>query len=368
MNKALRKIKSQVRAISAYTLTETEHEVKINQNENPFEIPLELKEEVLDFARKRPWGRYPDFVQTRFAEQLAQHVGWTSEGILVGNGSNELIQATLMVAVGPGTSVVIPTPTFTLYQLLSRILGADVIEVMLKKSDLTFDVPAIERAISKANADLVILCSPNNPTGCVMAPEDVERILRRSDALVVMDEAYQQFSETTCVPLLMRYENLIVLRTFSKAFSLAGLRIGYLMAWPEVAAEILKAKLPYNLNFFSQEAAIVTLEHWPIVQKHVEALKAQRSFVYDRLANMNEVKVYPSQANFLLFETPFDPKQVFLKLVDRGILVRDVSRYPMLSKALRVSIGTEEENRRFLESLESVLEELRTGSEETGET
>ena len=360
MNNVLEKIKPEVRAISAYTLTEYEHEIKINQNENPFEIPQELKEEVLDVVRKRPWGRYPDFVQTRLAQKLAEHVGWTKDGILVGNGSNELIQATLMVSVGPGARVVIPTPTFTLYQLLSRILGAEVIEVMLKADDYTFDVPAIERAVSKEKADVVIVCSPNNPTGGVMAPEDVERILRGTDALVIVDEAYQQFSETTCVPLLKQYENLIVLRTFSKAFSLAGLRIGYLMAQPEVASEIAKAKLPYNLNFFSEEAAIKTLEHWPIVQERVEVLKAQRAAVYERLKRMDGVKVTPSQANFLLFETPFGPGQIFLKLVDRGVLVRDVSKYPMLSRALRVSIGTEEENRRFLNGLEDALQELRT--------
>jgi len=360
VNKALQKIKPQVRAISAYTLTEYEHEVKINQNENPFEIPRELKEEVLAAARARPWGRYPDFVQTRFAQKLAEHVGWTKDGILVGNGSNELIQATLTVTVGPGTRVVIPTPTFTLYQLFSRILGAEVIEVMLKADDYTFDVPAIERAVSKGKADVVIICSPNNPTGGVMAPEDVERILRATDALVIVDEAYQQFSETTCLPLLKQYENLIVLRTFSKAFSLAGLRIGYLMARPEVASEIAKAKLPYNLNFFSEEAAIKTLEHWPIVRAHVEVLKAERAVVYERLKRMDGVKVTPSQANFLLFETPFDPGRIFLRLVDQGVLVRDVSKYPMLSRALRVSIGTEEENRRFLKGLESTLRELRT--------
>ncbi|MFH1006230.1 MAG: histidinol-phosphate transaminase [Candidatus Latescibacterota bacterium] len=360
MNKALNKIKPQVRALSAYTLKETKYEVKINQNENPFEIPDNLKEEVMTAARKRPWRRYPDFVQTRFAQKLAHHVGWPSEGILMGNGSNELIQALLMVTLGPGGRVVIPTPTFTLYQLLSHILGAEVIEVPLRESDYAFDVPAIERTILRTSADMVIICSPNNPTGGVMAPEDVERILRGTDALVVVDEAYQQFSDSTCFPLLKQYENLIVLRTFSKACSLAGLRIGYLMAHPEVAAEIAKAKLPYNLNFFSEEAAIKILDHWAVVQAHVDILNAQREVVYERLKKMDGVTVYPSQANFLLFETPFEPGQIFDRLVDRGILIRDVSKYPMLPKALRVSIGSAEENRRFIEGMERILQELST--------
>jgi len=341
-----------VRALTPYTLKRHDHKVKIDQNENPFDMPLAVKEEVLAFARERIWSRYPDFVPEDLLAKLADHLGWTAPGVLVGNGSNELIQATLMVTARPGVRVVIPTPTFTVYRLMAALLGAEVIEVYLKK-DYTFDLAALRDAAR--DADVLIVCSPNNPTGCVLSNEDLRSILDVTAALVVMDEAYHEFCGETCMGMMPEYKNLIVLRTFSKAFGLAGLRVGCLAAHPEVAAEISKGKLPYNLNFFSQAAAMAALENASALREQTEYIKAQRELVYRRMREIEGVTVYPSRANFLLFETERSPGEVFEGLLTHGVLVRDVSRYPMLSKALRVSIGTAEENERFLAGLRSVL-------------
>ena len=348
----LNKIKPQVRALTPYTLKRHEHDVKIDQNENPFDLPAEIKEEVLAFARERIWARYPDFAPEDLTEKLAEHLGWKATGVLVGNGSNELIQATLMVTSCPGARVVIPTPTFTVYRLMATVLGAEVVEVYLK-NDYTFDVTALRDAAR--GADVLIVCSPNNPTGCVLSNEDLRTILEGTDALVVVDEAYHEFYGETCMGMMPEHRNLVVLRTFSKAFALAGLRVGCLAAHPEVAAEISKGKLPYNLNFFSQAAAMAALENTSALREQTEYIKAQRELVYRRLGEIEGVTVYPSHANFLLFETDLNPREVFDGLLRHGVLVRDVSRYPMLSKALRVSIGTEEENERFLEGLASVM-------------
>ena len=341
-----------MRALTPYTLKRHDHEVKIDQNENPFDLPEEIKEEVLAFARDRIWSRYPDFVPEDLHEKLAEHLGWTSSGVLVGNGSNELIQATLMVTARPGARVVIPTPTFTVYRLMATVLGAETVEVYLNE-DYTFDVEALREAAR--DADVLIVCSPNNPTGCVLSNEDLRSILEVTDALVVVDEAYHEFWGETCMGMMPEYRNLIVLRTFSKAFGLAGLRVGCLAAHPEVAAEISKGKLPYNLNFFSQAAAMAALENTQVLQEQAEYIKAQRELVYRRMQEIDGVTVYPSRANFLLFETERSPGEVFGGLLTDGVLIRDVSRYPMLSKALRVSIGTAEENERFLEGLERVM-------------
>ena len=360
MSSALEKIKPQVRQIAPYTLAEYEYDIKINQNENPFDIPPDIKEDLLDFARARDWARYPDFVQDRFAQKLAEHTGWTSAGILVGNGSNELIQATLLVTMGPGAKIAIPVPTFTVYELMSTVLGAEVIEIPLKRGDHTFqfDTEAISQVITEQRPEVLIICSPNNPTGNRMSIKDIEKMLVLSDGLVLVDEAYFHFSDATCLPLLSRYDNLVITRTFSKAFGIAGLRVGYAMGPTQLIAEVFKAKLPYNLNFFSQEVAIRLLDQWDVLAERVGYLKAQRKIVYDALNEIEGVTAYRSYANFLLFETPHPPQTIFSRLAERRILVRDVSRYPLLSRALRVSIGKAEENQGFLAALTEVMNEL----------
>lgn len=360
MSSPLDKIKPQVREIAPYTLAEYEYDVKLNQNENPFDVPGDVKEELLDFARQRDWARYPDFVQHRFAEKLAEHTGWKPEGILVGNGSNELIQAALLVTMGPGAKIALSVPTFTLYKLMSTILGAEVIEIPLKRGEqvFLFDVEALRRVVADQRPEVLIICSPNNPTGNRMSVRDIEGLVDLSDGLVIVDEAYFHFSDATCLPLLSRYDNLIIMRTFSKAFGLAGLRVGYAMGAPALMAEVFKAKLPYNLNFFSQEAAIRLLDQWDVLAERVGCVKAQRKLLYEGLGHIGGVTAYRSHANFVLFETPHPPQEVFAKLAERRILVRDVSRYPLLGQALRVSVGTAEENQRFLAALAEVMDAL----------
>ena len=173
---------------------------------------------------------------------------------------------------------------------------------------------------------------------------------------MVVDEAYYEFSGTTCLPLLKKHRNLIILRTFSKAFSLAGLRVGYLIADPDLVQEIAKVKLPYNINFFSQIVATYVLENRTLLQKKVEYIVHQKDMVYQALSGIPGVKPYPSYGNFILFETLLDVKSLFFELLKKGVLVRDVSGYPMLSRALRVTISKEEENRRFIRTLREAVD------------
>jgi len=348
-------IKSQVRSIPAYTLAALETEIKMNQNENPFEVPDDLKQEVLDLATKRPWGRYPEFVPDEFLALLAEHVGWKREGMLAGNGSNELIQALLSVTCEPGVRVLICQPTFTLYKLLATVYGAEVIETFLRREDMAFDVPAIVAEIERTQPAVVILNSPNNPTGTNLSLDGWRAICDAAPGLVVADQAYVEFGGDSVIPLLSEYERLIVLRTFSKAGSLAGLRVGYAACNPEIAEQIAKAKLPYNVNFFTIAAASVVLKHQDRFASVIELLRSERDRVYTRMSEMPDVRVYPSAANYLLFETPLQPDIVFRRVYDHGVLIRNVSKYPMLERALRVSIGTPEENDRFLAALAASL-------------
>ena len=353
----LRHVKPAVRQIRAYTLAAREAPVKINQNENPWDLPEAVKRRVLEKALVRPWARYPDFDPRELTEALARFSGWSADGILAGNGSNELIEALLLVTVGPGTKVVIPEPTFTLYALLTGILGGEGIRVPLTE-DLRYDTRALVEARRHSDPAVTIVCSPNNPTGTSLTLHELERLCQASDGLVVVDEAYHEFSGETAVPLLEKHPNLVVLRTFSKAMALAGLRVGYLLSSPEIVREVNKARLPYNLNFFTQTAAIAALEEHAVLEEMVRRLVEERERLLKRLEDVPGVRTWPSKANFFLLELlATSPKAVFESLYRRGVLVRDVSSYPMLSRCLRISIGTPDENETFLHALGTALGE-----------
>lgn len=355
MNDPLEKIKPAVRAMTAYTLAPYRAGIKINQNENPFDMPDEIKQEVQRRLARRAWSRYPDFVPSELLERLASFAGWKPEGTLAGNGSNELIQATLMVTVSKGTRVVIPEPTFTLYRQVVTVLGGEVLSVPLTAS-LQFDVDAIGDQAISARADVIILCSPNNPTGCRISEEEILHLASDFNGLIVVDEAYHEFSGRTVVPLLAQVPNLIVLRTFSKAMAMAGLRVGYLLASPELAREAHKATLPYNLNFFSATAAQVACERYDLLRPQIELIISERERLIASLGMIRGVEPVRSSANFMVARTPLPVGEVFEELLARDILVRDVSRYPMLEEYFRLSVGSPEENTRLLASLEELME------------
>jgi histidinol-phosphate aminotransferase len=350
MKDPLAKVKPEVRALSAYTLEAVEARIKINQNENPFALPAPIREEVLRRARELEWARYPDFAPTRLLERLAAFAGWRADGVLAGNGSNELIQAVMMVTVGPGARVLVVEPTFTLYRLQASVLGGDVRAVALDER-LEFDTQAVEAA-AKA-ADVVVVCTPNNPTGSLYPHAALARLCDATDALVVVDEAYHEFGGETAVPLLADHPNLVVLRTFSKAMAMGGLRVGYLLAAPALAAEVNKAKLPYNLNVFSAAAAEVAIERYDeLLGPLVERIVAERERTIAAVAEIDGLEPFGSHANFFVVRTTrVAPRELFRRLLERGILVRDVSRYPMLGDFLRVSVGTPEENDALLAAL-----------------
>jgi histidinol-phosphate aminotransferase len=318
----------------------------------------------LVFKRMRsiPWSRYPEFFPRKLVRKLAEYYDWKETGILVGNGSNELIQAIFMVTLDKSKRMLLPQPTFTLYKLIAGILGAGMIEVPLT-SDLEFNTDEMLRMVKSESIDLIVICSPNNPTGCQMSEEDLRRLLEAHRGLLVLDEAYCEFAPKDMFGLLKDHENLIITRTSSKAAGMAGLRVGYCMGNPSVIQQVSKAKLPYSVNQFSLVAAETLIDALDIVRKHVGLLMEERSKLLEGLRKIPGIHAYDSKANFILFKVNQDPRRIFQALLERNILVRDVSGYPLLAGGLRVSVGAPAENQRFLAALEEIM---RSGIGDSG--
>jgi histidinol-phosphate aminotransferase len=328
--------------------------LKLNQNENPWDAPARIKEEVLRRLAARKWSQYTDFVPAGLHDELAKFSGWKSDGIIAGNGSNELIQASLMVTMATGKRVLLSEPTFLLYRQIATVLGGEVESVPLTSS-LQYDSEALLKAVEAQQPDVTIICSPNNPTGCVIDDDALRALLRISRGLVVVDEAYHEFAEHSVVPLLHDYENLIVLRTFSKAMAFAALRLGYLLASPELTREIRKAVLPYSVNLFAQIAAEVAIENYDSeLRPLVKRIIAERGRLFEELSKIEDLSPVASKGNFMVVKSAMDPKRIFTELLSRDILIRDVSGYPMLSEYFRFSVGTPEENDYVLKAIREV--------------
>lgn len=352
MNVFLNKIRPNVRELVPYSLEHVDARVKLDMNENPLDTPEVIKAAVIEQLQHREWTRYPELVPRRLLTKLSRFVGWPEDGLLVGNGSNEILKTILMAVAGPGSRVTVVQPSFSVYQQLIRITGAEYRPVLLTP-ELQFDIEAICQ--QARGSDLTIVCVPNNPTGTRLDPEAIREILSSTSGLVIVDEAYHEFSGMSCFDLLRKFSNLILLRTFSKAMAMAGLRIGYLLADPQITAEVAKAKLPYNLNFVSIAAAEAGLDHIELLQANVQRVIDLRATLTARLNRMAGVETFPSGANFILFRTPLPGSALFESLYAQSVLVRDVSKAPLLDRCLRVTVGNAEENEVFLAAVKRSL-------------
>jgi len=346
-------INTRVRNLPPYVLKNLQAEVKVNQNESPFDFPPELKEAVFERMRAISWSRYPEFFPQNLIRSMASRFGWREEGILVGNGSNEIILALFLISLDRGKRLMISQPTFPLYKLIGGILGAAIVEVPLN-GDLEFDVERMGHILRHEHIDVVALSSPNNPTGCQLTQAELRRLLEGCQGLVVLDEAYCEFAPVNMLALLHEFPNLVITRTFSKAAGMAGLRLGFCMGNPVLIEQASKAKLPYSVNTFSLTAAEVLFEAQDRLEENIRLLISERKRMQTRMKAIPGVQPYDSKANFIFFRLQQSATQVFKKLLAQNVLVRDVSRYPLLQDGLRVSIGRPEENDRFLMALEEI--------------
>jgi histidinol-phosphate aminotransferase len=326
---------------------------KLNQNESPFDLPELFKKAVLDEALTMSWNRYPFNDSPELKAALAKWHNLRAEQVLLGNGSNQLLQTLLSAVIEPGEKVLYFPPTFGLFELFTTIYGGGQL-AMLQSPEKPFDLQQVLAVIKSEAPKLILLCSPNNPTGQENSLAEIESICEIAPGLVFLDEAYGEFSDQNAIPLLKKYPQLIISRTFSKAFSMAGLRLGYILSSQQNIEQLRKANLPYNVNLLTERIALRLLADLSIMEKQTGFIKKERDWLKHEMRQIPNITVYPSAANFILFRCQ-DGKAVFRRLKEQGILVRDVSGYPLLSNHLRVSVGQHQENEWFLEALQKSL-------------
>lgn len=342
-------IRNDIKSLSAYHVQNSSGLIKLDAMENPFPMPAELREKWLQQLADQEINRYPDADMLELRSKIAAHEGVKPEQVLLGNGSDEIIQM-ILLAVVPGTCV-IPTPTFVMYNLISQWLKRPVATVPLA-ADFSLNVDQFLQVCAREKAEIAFLACPNNPTGNLWAADKIEKIAKGFDGLLVVDEAYGPFSFHSHTDLIA--SNVLVLRTFSK-LGWAGLRLGYLLGDAAVIAQMNKVRMPYNINVLTQVTASLLLDHFNLFEDQAAVLRDERERMADELFKFSQVEVFPSQANFLLIRVP-NASAVFEGLKDAGILIKNMhSPNSVLANCLRITIGSSEENDAVLAALRGIL-------------
>jgi len=342
-------IRKDIRALSAYHVQDASGMIKLDAMENPFPLPEDLREAWLETLKQVDVNRYPDADMQALREMIAKREGLDVNQVLLGNGSDEIIQM-LLLGNEPGTCVT-PAPTFVMYSLISQWVKRSMATVPLDK-DFALDPNTFLQVCAREKAVLAFLACPNNPTGNLWPRETVEKIIREFRGMVVIDEAYAPFSDTTYTDLIA--PDVMVLRTFSK-LGWAGLRLGYILGDADVIADLNKIRMPYNINSLTQASARFFLQHRNVFDQQAQDICRERSRVMAALIGMDEVDAFPSEANFILMRVK-DANAVFLGLKEKNILIKNMhAQGTILSDCLRVTIGTNDENSAFLAALREVL-------------
>lgn len=344
-------VRAAVRDVPAYPFTPVDVPVKLDQNENPYDFPAELKAEALRRMAARDWNRYPDLHADTLRDAIARYEGWDTQGVVVTPGSNVLIKLLTELA-GIDQTVLVTDPTFGVYTLEAALLGAKLVRVSLNP-DFSLPVAGLLGAIEREEAGVLYIAQPHAPTGHIDARADVEKVVAAAEArgwVTVLDEAYHQYSGSDYRDLVRAGSNTLSLRTFSKAWGLAGVRVGYVLAGPELAQNIQKLVSAFNVNLLTQAALEVALEQPEYVQERVQEGLRERERVLAALQGHPTCEAMPSQANFFLLRTP-DASAAYKHLLERGIVVRRQDKLHLLEGCLRVAIGTPAENDALIAAL-----------------
>ncbi|MDA8290207.1 MAG: histidinol-phosphate transaminase [Actinomycetota bacterium] len=352
--------RADVALLAGYHSPQVDVAVRLNTNEAPELPPEAFVRDLQEAVGAIEMNRYPDREARALREAIAAQHGVGPEHVYCANGSNEVLQSLLLAYGGPGRSVAVFEPTYALHSHIARVTGTGVIEGE-RDEEMLIDERELARVLTlggragEENPVVTFVCSPNNPTGRAEPRDSVERVLAAAPGLVVVDEAYAQFAPWSATELLADHPHLVVVRTFSKTWSLAALRLGYAIADPEVVDALWRVTLPYHLDSVKQAAGVLALRHRDAVAERTARLVEERGRLSAALRSLG-MDVYPSDANFVLFRTTgHDARGVWRSLLARSVLVRDVSSWPRLEGCLRVTVGNRMENDSFLVALRSAL-------------
>ena len=343
-------VRDDLKALEGYHSPQVTVPVRLNTNESPVAPPDEWRDAFASELAGVQWHRYPDRAATDLREGIAALHGVRPDQVFAANGSNEVLQTLLLTYAGPGRTVATFEPTYQLHGHIARLTGATVAEGE-RGPDFSLDLAQVRRVLADANPVVTFLCSPNNPTGLVESESNVREVLALTPGLLVVDEAYGQFADWSALGLVDEETPLVVSRTFSKTWSMAGSRLGYLVGPSWLVTELDKVVLPYHLDAAKQIAGRLALRFVDSMEERVAAIVSERERVSATMATM-PIDVFPSGANFILFRPRGRAgRAVWQGLLDRGVLVRDCSGWPRLADCLRVTIGTAHENDLFLDAL-----------------
>lgn len=346
-------IRPEIRELSAYHVPDPAGMIKLDAMENPYTWPDEMISEWQGILKDIELNRYPDPSGQQLVWQIRKSFSIPDDmAILLGNGSDELIQMIALAVADKDRVILAPEPGFVMYSMIARFVGMQYVGVPLIASDFSLDMNAMRQAIESRQPAVIFLAYPNNPTGNLFDAGQVREILNIAPGLVVLDEAYTAFAEDTFMPSLGQYSNLLVMRTVSK-MGLAGLRLGYLAGPGEWLGQFDKTRLPYNINVLTQASVAFALRHKDVLDQQTEALKRERSRLFHLLQTVPGLEACPSQANFILFRVMGgQADDLFEGLKKAGILIKNLSRSgDLLADCLRVTVGKPEENDRFLEAI-----------------
>lgn len=328
---------------------------RLNTNESPYPPPASLLDDAGRALRDLAFNRYPEADASDLLQDLADHWSHPVEGVWAANGSNEVLLHLFLAFGGASRTSVTFEPTYSLHTAIARIAGTATLQLE-RDQDFEVDLDEAVAMTKSAAPEIVVLCSPNNPTGNCEPQDTVRALLEEAPGLVVVDEAYAEFapSDSSCVPLLEDHPNLVVVKTFSKAWRLAGARLGYALAAPATIDGLRRVRLPYHLSAMSQAIGTSALRHADETMVLARSIAEERDRIAIELQSLG-LKTFPSKANFVLFEVE-DPLETWQGLLERGVLIRDYSTVPRLHRCLRVTAGSYEDNEAFLGAIQEVLD------------
>jgi histidinol-phosphate aminotransferase len=343
-----------VKSLKAYHVETVEDGIKLHANENPYPPSPELLKKILTRFEKLDLNRYPDPDCKTLKEAISTHIGVPTNQLVIGNGSDELIQSLMQVFCNEGDTIAFPDPTFAMYAITAKGMGLKV-QTFPLNDNWDFEATPLIEKLNTSQARIVFISYPNNPTGNCFSKTEIQKLVENFKGIVVLDEAYYDFSGQTFLSQMKDHSNLVILRSLSK-IGLAGLRVGYGIFPSTLVDEINKVRLPYNSNSISQVAATELMNNFETVQKQINSIKEERIRLLGELAKFKSITVFPSDANFILFQASNDGESIFRNLMKNGVLVRNLGAHPRLKNCMRVTIGTKAENDQFLDRLTKAIQ------------